>query len=678
MTSEQIWLKLKDVEKLGIHTRTLNRKCVNGTFVCRKVPSPGKKGFTYEILLDSLPQDCKKMYVSQLAAKPEETTVKSYLVKTDADVSDPETEALLISSMKEWERQYVKNFLFVYEVTKTIKTKSQLEFFLDNYAQKNPECTWSSYKSFMRLKKIYEDSGFTVNAIRPKWGKRESTVNDEWSTLFENEYLNQRQPSSYSCWKNVLGAIKREDPTFDISQFPSHMSFMRKLKSKFSESSIFYMRNGLAKWKAKYGYHISRHYDDILCGEVWVSDHVQSDVSVETADGRTHFMWITVWIDVKSQKWLGWDVHIEAPKSDHIFTAFYRAAKRYGIPSDVIIDNGKDYRSKALSGGRVINTWHKMQVDEKLSISLFTDLKITVHFAWPYNPESKICERTFSKVNAGFSRHNIGYRGPNITKRPDNLKDDINAGKVWKIHEFEEVFDRYITEVYNREQSTGKVLRGKCPDELFNIEWPQAIQEQRCYQISPEALKMFCSPLSVPIKIRKSVVEDSKLEIRYYAPWMVSANGKVVRMRRDPKDYSVAWFWEDNTGSYLGTAELDGNVSAMARTPVQREQLEEAIRRKRFVERSVKKIAKTVAGTNNADYIENRIAGVKALNDARGFTDADPKTTEIYMATSMDKIITEHKRKVANNYDYSLEADMSEKKDPLDDLDLYGVKAAGF
>ena len=669
-----VWLCLKDAEKLGVPLSTLKHKCSTGKFITRKVPSVGKTGFAYEVALQSLPDKCKRKFFSEHSQ-----TIQIDQSEADID-TDPETESALVSTMAEWERDYIQRFLVLYEIAKTLKG-NDLKLFLTSWCAQHPEYRWS-YGSYMRIKAKYESAGCSVQAIRPQWGKRPSTVKSEWADIYEQEYLTQRQPSSYSCWKNVVGALSRKDPEFNLNTFPSHTSFYRKLQSKYSESVIFYMRNGLAKWKAKYGYSISRNYDDILCGEVWVSDHVQSDVAVSTPDGRSHFMWITVWIDVKSQKWLGWDVHLEAPNSSHIFKSFYIAAKKYGIPSDVIIDNGKDYRCKSLSGGRVVNGWHKITVNEMESISLFADpgLNISVHFAWPYNPESKICERTFGRVNSGFSRHCIGYRGPNITQRPDSLKNEIKKGDIWSHTDFLNAFDRYIIEVYNRDTIQGKALQGRCPDELFGIEWPQALKLGRAHLVSAEALKMFCSPLSNPIRIRKSVVEDKKLSIRYYAPWMASHNGALVRMRRLDEDYSQAYFWEDGSGTYLGTAELDGNVSALARTPVQKADLEERIRRKRYVEKSVKSIARTIVATDNGEFVENRIAGIAALNAARGYTPADPKASENYLITSMDRVIAENNRRKKNPVlDFVDEEILDNKKlDPLSEIDLWGTKAVNF
>ncbi len=74
----------------------------------------------------------------------------------------------------------------------------------------------------------------------------------------------------------------------------------------------------------KEGSYIPRDYLKIKAGSCWVSDHAQIDVAVDF-NGTTYFPWVTVFRDVKTSKWLGWFLHLDAPNSDHIFQTFYYA-----------------------------------------------------------------------------------------------------------------------------------------------------------------------------------------------------------------------------------------------------------------------------------------------------------------------------------------------------------------
>ncbi len=674
--SEAVWLELKDVERLGIPLRTIRRHCKAGKFTTKKVT--GRGGSRYQVSLDSLPDDVKLNYADERLKNCESSEVLDINDFIESH-PDPEIEAAIMASMTDYERKYIERFLILYKLTEGLKG-SQLRFFLDNYNEKNPGYGWS-YSAFQELKKTYKESGCSVSSIRPKWGANsgKSKIPTELRKKFYDDYLTMRKASARSCWKNVLGAARRLNPQLNAKEFPSHTAFLNILKKEIPKSVIDYKRLGPTKWRQKYGYNIDRNYDDLLCGEAWVSDHVQSDLAVETPDGKIHFLWITVWIDVKSQKWLGWDIHVEPPTSDHIFASFFAAAAVHGIPSDVIIDNGKDYRCKSLTGGRQI---YKLNVDETECISLFgaNGLNITVHFAWPYSPQSKICEQTFRKVNYSFSRHHPGYRGINSSQKPESLKEELSTGDIFKLEEFETAFNGFINTIYNLEPcDESKVLRGRCPNQLWDLEYPAATKELRVRIVTKDALMLFCSPLSKDKQIRNEIYEDSVYDLKYYAPWMLYENGTSVRIRRHPKDLGIAWFWDAKTNRYLGSAELDGNVPALVRTPIAKKNLDDKIRRKKQAERVIKNFIKTQT-ISNEEYMANRSAAVTAMNEARGYSpssvDTANKAANIVI-TEMDRVIAEEaRRKKAGQYDFTQFAEIKKKQES--ELDLWGEKAVNF
>ena len=170
---------------------------------------------------------------------------------------------------------------------------------------------------------------------------------------------------------------------------------MRRLEREIPSQSIYLARYGQTAWNRKYGGYIERDYSNITCGKVWVSDHAQIDVACFTDEGTVVFPWVTVWRDYKLGKWLGWLLQTGNPNSDHIFQTFYYSASEYGLPEDVIIDNGKDYRSKDFAGGR---NHFKVDINEGRANSMLNELNVNVHFALPYNAQTKPVERDFLKI----------------------------------------------------------------------------------------------------------------------------------------------------------------------------------------------------------------------------------------------------------------------------------------
>lgn len=61
---------------------------------------------------------------------------------------------------------------------------------------------------------------------------------------------------------------------------------------------------------------------------------------------------------------------------------------------------------------------------------MLAELNIEVHFALPYNAQTKPVERDFLKIKEILSKHFIGYRGGNIVERPQKLAKEIKSEKL--------------------------------------------------------------------------------------------------------------------------------------------------------------------------------------------------------------------------------------------------------
>ena len=298
-----------------------------------------------------------------------------------------------------------------------------------------------------------------------------SSVPDEYFTYFKDLYLIEGGPSLRSCCDLTLGYAIRELGA-DRNKFPSFMAFKRRLDKEVPIQSIYLARYGQAAWNRKYNNYIDRDYSNIVCNQVWVSDHAQIDVACYDKNDKVVFPWVTVWRDYKSGKWLGWILQTKNPNSDLIFQSFYYAVEEFGLPKDVIIDNGKDYRSKDFAGGRKN---FKIETNKNKTSAMLKELNVSVHFALPYNAQTKPVERDFLKIKELLSKHCLGYRGGNIVERPEKLIQEIKNSKIMKFEDFKEIFDKVIVNILNKKPSNGKNLNGKCPDELFYEEIQEKI-----------------------------------------------------------------------------------------------------------------------------------------------------------------------------------------------------------
>ena len=79
---------------------------------------------------------------------------------------------------------------------------------------------------------------------------------------FKKIYLDQGAPSIYSCWKNTYGYAVRHY-NVELSDFPSYVTFIRRLRSEMPEQAIYLARYGKTAFNKKYGNYLQRDYSTV-------------------------------------------------------------------------------------------------------------------------------------------------------------------------------------------------------------------------------------------------------------------------------------------------------------------------------------------------------------------------------------------------------------------------------
>ena len=603
---ESVWLSQDEACKLlEIKPKTLRQNCRNGLFTF-KVKQIDNKSL-YSVLLQSLSQKNQDKY---------------FKIKKDISEKDFETS---YSDAPEWAKSKAEKYITIIKACRDL-SGNPLEEFVIHWNKMNPDLK-TSYPSVNRIRRRFEQFGMT--GLLAKYGKRygENIINEEHFEYFKNLCLVEGAPSFYSCWEITRGFAIREN-NVHRENFPSYQTFKRRLEREVPKQAIYLARYGNSKWNKKYGSYIERDYSTIICGQVWVSDHAQIDVACLTEDGRVIFPWVTAWRDFKAGKWLGWLLQTDSPNSDHIFQSFYYAADDYGLPSDALIDNGKDFRCKDFAGGRKIL---KVDANEAKTTSMLAELNIKVHFALPYNAQTKPIERDFLKIKELLSKHCVGYRGGNVVERPEKLAEEIKKGKLIPFNKFKEIFDDFIINVLNKRPSQGKNLKGLSPDELFNSEFKEKIT------VSKDALKLFCMRTSKTYTIGRNGIKDGSLDITYWADWMISHYGLKVYLRRDIKNYKEAWAFKEENNEFVGKVYATKAIVALNADEISKDEFKEAISNKKRVQKIVQAYAKQTQVIGIEEQCQNYKA---AYLDS--ILEANPKISKI-ANTNMDKAIRKNK-----------------------------------
>jgi hypothetical protein len=632
-TKQEVWLTAKEGSNLlGISWAAVKKSCKKGKYITKKVQGNG--GIQYRILLSSLPAKAQVKYWKNRLS--EEGLLEEPSLEDDKD--DLEHANYIRSQSPEWKRDgFDRNFL-AYRITEHAKGRKEVEEILKDWNKKESEITVpESYQSIARLRMLKSQYGYM--GFFPSYGKNSgiTIVKKEWLDKYDSLYCTQGKPSIENCWRETIAYFIEKDTSLDIDDFPSTMTFDKQLKSRYSPGEIYRRRNGDKAYEQKYGNFIERDYSNVFPGECYVSDHFQMHVAVILANKKICFPWVTAWVDFRSGKWLGWLLYAKAPNSDHIFLSFYYAVNEYGIPYFIYIDNGKDYRVSDFSGGRKRNKKVSLSLDEGKSRTALEILGTKVIFANPYNPQSKsIVERSFKKVDEGFCRLMTGYRGGNIQKRPEKLKEEIEQNKLMTLEELTELFDNFIINVLNKTPGNGKILNGMSPDELWEKEriTPRMAMKQ--------SLILACMRRTEPVTIGKNGVFDSKIGHYYWGEWMSDCKGRKVYLRRDPAKYQEAWvFSTEDSDSFIGMAHISAfRAPALARTDAEKTQLEDVIARKKRSAKLEKAYYESIEEISNQEKVSLMEKYASLANEERGYVPSQDKPKVIEMVTTpMDKVI---------------------------------------
>jgi hypothetical protein len=149
---------------------------------------------------------------------------------------------------------------------------------------------------------------------------------------------------------------------------------------------------------------------------------------------------------------------------------------KYGVPDEVLFDNGADYTSKRLSGGRKLM---RLTPDERaellkaqgLALPILEQVHVRVNLANAYRGQSKPVERDFGIIEADFNKHLPGYTGRNTSEKPESLKPAIKRGALLSFEQFAEAFGSYLELEFHRKPCHGKALAGRSRAQAWQDEF---------------------------------------------------------------------------------------------------------------------------------------------------------------------------------------------------------------
>jgi hypothetical protein len=305
----------------------------------------------------------------------------------------------------------------------------------------------------------------------------------------------------------------------------------------FPEQYWVLKRDGEDAFVAKCEPAIERDYSTLASNDIFCGDHHRFDVMILSPDStpeKPKFTrpWVSAWQDVRSRKILGLRVFCHDPNADVILAAFKDAAERYGLPKKVMVDNGKDYDSRALQSvtKKQRRAGVELTAQQRLA-GAFTILGIEVDHVWPYHGQSKPIERNFGTICDRFSRLWDTYCGNDTSSKPENLQQQLDAGKAPTLEEFTTAFINWLDADYHGTRHLGDAMDGQTPAQIYE----KCLVQKR--KLPVELLAFACMPRVGPVKVSKQGVTwkglrygafDAKVQALYGQSVMLAVNNDDV------------------------------------------------------------------------------------------------------------------------------------------------------
>lgn len=295
------------------------------------------------------------------------------------------------------------------------------------------------------------------------------------------------------------------------------------------------------------------------------------DVFVQWDDGRIERPVMVGIQDLYSRKLLA---HRIGETENTVLTrmAFADLFRDHGIPSEAVLDNGRAFASKALTGGA--KTRFRFKIKDSEPTGVLTALGVLTHWTLPYRGSSKPIERAWRDLCEDIAKHPTvagAYTGNKPDAKPENYRD-----RAIPIAEFRAHVARRIATHNARTGRATEAAKGGSFDAAFAASYAASkIGKATAMQLSLALLQA---------EDRRCDRENGSVTLagnRYWSPELSELAGKKVTVRCDPDNLHSEIHVYLESGEYFGVAPVIEKTGFFDKSGAERRsKLEKAVRRK--------------------------------------------------------------------------------------------------
>lgn len=363
--------------------------------------------------------------------------------------------------------------------------------------------------------------------------------------LLKADFLRLEAPSFTTAYRRAVRVSKSEGVPVLTEQ-----TARRRINAEISQAAQIYARKGLDALKRLYPPQ-KRDKRALHPMEAVNADYHKWDVFVRWPrfDGDNDPPIVRPQMcamqDVYSGRILSWRLD-RTPNKTGVGLCLGDMIERFGIPEHMLLDNGREFANKFLTGQT--ETRNRFKVKDDDIQGLLVSLGVEIHWATPYAGQSKPIERAFRDMCDAVAKDpRLGgaYTGNRPDAKPENYRS-----RAIDLPEFLGVIAEGIEEHNSRKGRRSDTARGRSFIETFDSAYADApirkatAEQRRLWLMGAEG-----------IRADRSTGLLKFMENEYWADWLHGVAGQKVIARFDPADLWAGLHVYALDGKYLGHAE---------------------------------------------------------------------------------------------------------------------------
>ena len=451
-----------------------------------------------------------------------------------------------------------------------------------------------------------------------KGGGKQADIDAEAWQILRSDYLRPERPAFAACYNRLVEEYARPRGI----ALPCARTLKNRLEREVSELVKTSQRQGKEALRRMVPSQLRTVADLHAMQAVNIDGH-KFDVFVQLDDGRIVRPMMIGIQDLYSRKILAHRIG-ETESTELARLTFADLFREWGIPEAAVLDNGRAFASKALTGGA--KTRFRFVIKEFEATGVLTALGVAPHWTMPYRGSSKPIERAWRDLCEDVAKHPAvsgAYTGNKPDAKPENYRD-----RAIPIAEFCAHVKRRIDAHNARGNRRTETARGGSFDDAFAASYAASGIGR-----------------ASPAQMRKALLEAQErrchrdhgsitlLGNRYWSPELLEFRGKTVVVRFNPENLHSEVHIYQKDGRYLCAAPVHEKTGFFDKEGAKRRAKDEADLKR--IEKAYRAKADLLSAAKVNELLSGHsepppkpIAGAARLVRHRGHVAAALKPTE--------------------------------------------------